>query len=124
MLMRRLSRSFCTFSSLTKARRAALPMITRSTLVKPPVSTFSVQSSRSSMGLAAVLPHCFVPSSLILLVKPKSITSFTPSPTTGMEPVMMACTAIHSSRRVVASFRVAYSSISFCAARCAGVMPL
>ena len=99
-------------------------MITRSTLVKPPVSTFSVQSSRSSMGLAAVLPHCFVPSSLILLVKPKSITSFTPGPTMGICPVTMACTHIHSSRRVVASFRRLYSSISLRAARWAGVMPL
>ena len=44
------------------------------------------------------------------------MVSFTPSPTMGMVPVTMACTAIHSSRRVVASFSVAYSSMSFCAA--------
>ena len=95
-----------------------------STLANPPWSTLSTQSPRLPWMSALLPPHLLSPESVTLLVKPKSITSFTPSPTTGMEPVMMACTAIHSSRRVVASFRVAYSSISFCAARCAGVMPL
>lgn len=42
----------------------------------------------------------------------------------GICPVVMACTAIHSSRRVVASFRRLCSLISFSAARSAGVRPL
>ena len=121
---RRLSSILLIFSSAKKLRSAVLPMIAMSTLAKPLVSTLSAQSSKLSVILAALLPHWAVPVRVSVLVKPKSIISFTPSPTMGICPVTMACTAIHSSRRVVASFRRLYSSINCCALRCAGVMPL
>ena len=124
MFMRRLSSIFCTLASLKNAFLAALPMMRVSTLAKPPWSTWSTQSPRLPRMSALEPPHLLSPDSSTLLLKPKSMISFTPSPTMGILPVTMACTAIHSSRRVVASFRVAYSSISFWAARWAGVMPL
>ena len=123
MSKRRLSISSRILPSAMKLSAATLPMTTISALAKPLRLTSCFQSRRLPQGSAADLPHCFVPSRVILLPKPKSMTSSTPLPLTFSLPVVSACAAIHSSRRVVMSFSWLYSSISFSAARSAGVRP-
>ena len=121
---RRLSSFFITSASSRNLRRAVLPMMAVSTLANPSISTRLTQSSRLFRIAALLPPHCSSPVRLTVLVKSKSMSSFTPGPSTWIRPVLMASAHIYSSRRVQASFRVAYSSISFRAARSAGVMPL
>ena len=86
--------------------------------------TVSCQRFKSSMGLLASFVHLSAAFVMVsVLVNPKVITSFTPSPIMGIDPVKMVWAHINSSRRVICSRSSMKSCAIFSTALCAGVFP-